>query len=89
MAQQKLKKGTNKAEKNNFFGNKQQPESGDAQRPPQDGDISPEYQTATQDAEQTISDNILTKSHLQAALDRLSQTLIMSWQHSINALRKD
>ncbi|CAH2306587.1 Hypothetical predicted protein [Pelobates cultripes] len=88
MAQQKGKNAT-KAEKLNFLGNKSQNEQMEIRAFSQDGGASSDSTECPTPTEIDPDPDKLTKSHLQQALDALSQKLITTWQHSMASLRKD
>ncbi|CAH2324781.1 Hypothetical predicted protein [Pelobates cultripes] len=55
----------------------------------QDGGASSNGTECPTPTEKDPDPDKLTKSHLQLALDALSQKLITTWQHSMDTLRKD
>ncbi|CAH2294866.1 Hypothetical predicted protein [Pelobates cultripes] len=89
MAQQKGKKNATEAEKLNFFGNKSQNEQMEIRAFSQDGGASSDSTECPTPTEIDPDPDKLTKSHVQQALDALSQKLITTWQHSMDSLRKD
>ncbi|CAH2320320.1 Hypothetical predicted protein [Pelobates cultripes] len=88
MAQQKGKKNATKAEKLNFLGNKSQNKKMEIWALSQDGRASSDSTECPTLTEIDPDPDKLTKSHLQQALDALSQKMITTWQHSMDSLRK-
>ncbi|CAH2274437.1 Hypothetical predicted protein [Pelobates cultripes] len=87
MAQHKAKKNATRADKFTFFAQKT-PQTPTGLFPlSQDGADGAEEEGSSHD--QIQADDTLTKRHLTRALETLSNKLIESWQHSIDALRRD